>query len=184
MMMPKILQKTLLYNLIIFDFILLETSTKKISNFFFEKFKILNLNKYIFQFSVENIIKSFKQYIRFLKFIKTLKKNIIIVVEDTTNIDFLKLLFKQLKLTCKLYIAPVKDVLTRKNYTLLNNVILLESLLTKSLFLSFFYKKIHLIQSINNFNEKNFSNYKIFSLLDDYKKLLFISLILASIFKK
>ncbi len=41
------LKKTLLYNLIIFDFILLESSTKKISNFFIQKLEINIKKKYL-----------------------------------------------------------------------------------------------------------------------------------------
>ena len=54
----SILKKTLFYNLIIFDFILLESSSKKISNFFIEKYKT---NKFLFSLiSLFPLLKNFK----------------------------------------------------------------------------------------------------------------------------
>ena len=72
------LKKTLLYNLILFDFILLESSTKKISNFFIEKLEInipnKKLKKKYLRLPVEEILKSIKRFIRFLYFFKKKKK--------------------------------------------------------------------------------------------------------------
>ena len=57
----KSLQKTLFYNLILFDFILLESSSKKISNFFIEKFKVSNV--LLAKLPLFPIIKNFKRFI-------------------------------------------------------------------------------------------------------------------------
>lgn len=72
------LKKTLLYNLIIFDFILLESSTKKISNFFIQKLQLniqkKDLKKKYLRIPVEETVKSVKRFIRLLYFIKKKKK--------------------------------------------------------------------------------------------------------------
>lgn len=75
-------KKTLLYNLIIFDFILLESSTNKISNFFLEKVKTSTQKglKTSFRFSLEDTVKSFKRFIRMLTFLKSKKKKIYLLL--------------------------------------------------------------------------------------------------------
>jgi len=49
------LHKTLFYNLVAFDFILLSSSNKRISNFFFEKYIIAKKNYFIFGFQIFKI---------------------------------------------------------------------------------------------------------------------------------
>jgi hypothetical protein len=178
------LKKTLLYNLILFDFILLESSTKKISNFFIEKLEInisnKKLKKKYLRLPVEEILKSIKRFIRFLYFFKKKKNLITFIGNSDQNTELLKLLFKQFNLTC--FINFNSEFISNK---FLQGVIFLDYPLSKSKFLSLFFKQIFLLQSINSFeNSIHYNIYKIFSALDDYKKIIFLGLILVSIFKK
>jgi len=178
------LKKTLLYNLIIFDFILLESSTKKISNFFIQKLEIniqkKDLKKKYLRIPVEETVKSIKRFIRLLYFIKKKKSLINFISNSDQNAELLKLLFKQFNLTC--FITLNSDFTSTK---FLKSAIFLEYPVTKSNFISLFFKQIFLLQSINSLeNSLHYNMYKIFSTLDDYKKLIFLGLIIVSIFKK
>lgn len=182
------LQKNLLYNLIIFDFILLESSTKKISNFFIQKFEVNSqkmLKKKYIRMSLEDTTKAFKRFIRLLKFLSRLKKKkiITIIVHSDQTLELLKLLFAQFKLTC---FIDLTTFFTIKPYqTFLKSVLILEHSITKSNVLSFFFKKFFLLQAVNPYYDSvHFNFYKIFSSLEDYKKLIFLGLIIVAIFKK
>ena len=182
----KTIKKTLLYNLIIFDFILLESSTHKISNFFFENLEITNsIKKKSSRLSLEETTKSFKRYIRLFSFLKKIKKKNLITIFSNSdqNFELLKILFKQYKLNCLINLSTTKLLPTSTKY--LKSVLFLEQSFNKSHFLSFFFKNFFLLQSVNSFEDSvHYSTYKIFSSLDDYKKLIFLGLILVSIFKK
>lgn len=178
------LKKTLLYNLIVFDFILLESSTKKISNFFIEKLEInikkKDLKKKYLRVPIEETVKSVKRFIRLLYFIKKKKSLITFMSNSDQNTELLKLLFKQFNLTC--FINFNSDVTSNKFF---KSVIFLDYPITKSNFLSLFFKRNFLLQSINALETSlHYNIYKIFSTLDDYKKFIFLGLIVVSIFKK
>jgi hypothetical protein len=178
------IKKTLLYNLIIFDFILLNSSTIKISNFFLEKVKKKIKNKSLVRTSLFDLLKSFKQFIKLFKYIKKYKRQTTIYfwVSSEDTIHFLKYFFKRYKLRCNLKFDFFFPELLNQNH--LASSIIINYPLYKSKFFSFLYKKVYLIQSITSSDSLDFSNYKIISDLDDYKKLIFFSLILRSIFKK
>jgi hypothetical protein len=182
----KDLKKTLLYNLIIFDFILLESSTKKISNFFIEKFETATQKnvKKNYRLSLESTTTAFKRYIRFLNFLKKKKKNLLTFISHADqNLELLNLVFKNFKLDCFINFSSSCNIAESKLY--LKSLFLLDFPTTKSNFLFFFFKKIFLIQSINDFEDSiHYNTYKIFSSLEDYKKIIFLSLIIVSIFKK
>lgn len=184
------IKKTLLYNLIIFDFILLEASTYKISNFFIEKFETSStsnrlLQKKFLRLSLNEIVKSFKRFIRLLSFLKKIKKKslITIIANSEQHVELAKILFKQYHLTCLINFNHRSLMSTSS--TFLKSVLFLEYSFNKSHFLSFFLKNFFLLQTINSFEDNlHYSLYKIFSSLEDYKKLIFLNLILISIFKK
>lgn len=183
-MKTSIIKKTLLYNLIIFDFILLNSSTIKISNFFLEKVKKKIKNKSLVRVSLFDLLKSFKQFIKLFKFIKKYKKKTTIYcwISSEDTIHFLKYFLKRYNLRCNFKFDFFFPKLLDQNR--LASSLILNYPLSKAKFFSFLYKKIYLIQSINSIDYLDFSNYKIISDLDDYKKLIFFSLILSSIFKK
>lgn len=179
--------KTLLYNLIIFDFILLESSTKKISNFFLEKVQI-STNKKLktsLRVSLEDSTKSFKRFIRLLKFLKTKKKKSLfsVIGNSDDTLELIYTIFKQFKLNCIFEYSSSCAILDSKKY--LKSVLLFDFPITQSNFLFFFFKKIFFIQAFDDYEDTvHYNTYKIFSSLEDYKKIIFLSLLLVSIFKK
>ncbi len=173
----------LLYNIIKFDFILLEASTNKISNFFLEKIKVKKNN--IYRLALLDVVKMFKTFINlnmFIKKIKKLKLNTIYFWIDSEYLaEFFIYFFKKYKLHCKLYISLF---LPNISNALLNSIITLDQIITKKEFFILFYKRVNIIQTMSLLENFNFFTYKFFINLCDYKKLSFISLILYSIYKK
>lgn len=206
-----LIKKTLFYNLIIFDFILLESSSKKISNFFISKFK--NQKFLISRISLFPVIKNFKRFIRLLNYLKNIsytnfisfknkkKKNkkfqkslktdkkynsinfFYFWVNTEETLDLFLLLFKQYKLLCFVHFNVFSPFF--KSKFLLKTSLIFDQYITLNNYLSYFFKKIYLLQSFNSFQDSSYINtFKIFADLNDYKKLLFLGLIFISIFKK
>lgn len=180
--MKENIKKTLIYNLVLFDFILLEVSTNKISNFFIEKLKNSN---FFLRFSVFDIVKSFKQFIKLFTFIKKnikkKQKNIIYFwVNSDYAIDFFKFFFKKYKSTFDTNYSLLFPNITTNLF--LPTTIIINNLISKNQFYSFFFKNLWLIQSINILHKKNLQIYNLFADFNDYKKFIFLGLLLNSIF--
>lgn len=194
-----VFKKTLFYNLVIFDFILLESSSKKISNFFIDKVK--NKNFIISRISLYPIIKNFKRFIRLLQFLKNislkpLKKKLIKVsdknkftnfffflVNSEQNLELLLSLLKQYKLSCFLSLNTLPPFFKTK-FSLKTSLIFNQYLNLRNFF-SFFFKKFYLLHTFNFFQDSvHFTTFKIFADFSDYKKLIFLNLIFISLFKK
>lgn len=198
----NLIKNTLFYNLIIFDFILLESSSKKISNFFIEKFK--NQKFLISKISLFPIIKNFKRFIRLLQFLKSISDNTLekfnfvnslnkykykfknffyFWVESENTLELLKLFFKKNKISCFLHLnffSPFK-----RSKFLLKTTFIFDHFLNIRNFFSFFFKNFYLLHCFNSFQDSNrFNIFKIFADFNDYKKLIFLSLVFLSIFKK
>jgi hypothetical protein len=183
----NIIENTLFYNLIIFDFILLESSSKKISNFFVEKIK--NKKNLIYRISLFSVFKTFKRYIRLLQFLQKKEKYIKIffyfLYEKEEIFEVLSLLFNQYKLSCflefNLFSPLFKHKFLRRT---IKTTLIFDQYLNLNDFYSFFFKKFYLLYSFNSFLDSSISTFKIVTDLSDYKKLLFIGLIFISFFKK
>lgn len=176
---------TLLYNLIIFDFILLESSTVRISNFFIEKVK--KQKNLLLRLPIDNIIKSFKQFIKLFNYINNMilikkKKNTIYFWANSEYIiDFYNLFFKKYNISCSLKFNTNFPAITPKSF--LSSALIFGHLLSKKNMFSFHHKNLNLIQTITPHNTQDFFTYKILSNLEDYKKLIFLGLLITSIFK-
>jgi hypothetical protein len=193
-----LIKKTLFYNLIIFDFILLESSSKKISNFFLDKIK--NKNFIISRIALFPIVKNFKRYIRLLSFLKnislnSLKKKISIkkknkfknffffFVDSEQNLKLLTKLFHKYKLSCFLHFN-IFPPFFKTRFTL-KTIFIFNQCLNLRKFFSFFFKKFYLLHNFNSFQDSaHFTTLKIFADFNDYKKLIFLNLIFVSIFKR
>lgn len=176
-------KKALFYNLIIFDFILLESSSKKISNFFIEKLK--NKNFLMSRISLFPIIKNFKRFIRLLYFLKDqpIKKFFYFWINTEETLELLLLLFKKYKLSCILQLSFFAPFYKLKFLSKIS--LIFDQNIDLNNFLSFYFKKFHILHSFNSFQDSIIINtLKIFVDLNDYKKLLFICLIFISFFKK
>lgn len=191
-------KNTLLFNLIIFDFILLESSSKKISNFFIEKVK--HQKFLISRISLFPIIKNFKRFIRLLQFLKNISSQSLTKkfsknstptfinffyfwIHSEQNLELLKLLFKKYKLFCFVHLNTFPPFF--KSKFSLKTSLIFDQYLNLRNFFSFFFKKFYLLQSFNFFQDSpHYTIFKIFADFNDYKKLIFLGLIFISIFKK
>ena len=133
------------------------------------------------------LIKSLKQYIRLIKFLSLKKKKHIYLCSEFNNFFFIKLLLNKLILTkyttlqaekqSKVsFIKIKKDHLDYSKFLILLNLSLksnknnLDKLVSNNLFL---------ITEINaNIKTKNDNLYKIFNEISDFKKLIFLLLLL------
>lgn len=181
-----IIEKTLFYNLIIFDFILLESSSKRISNFFIQKVK--NKKILISRVLLFPIVKNFKRYIRLLQFLQKkdqiLKSFFYCWVDKEEIFEILFLLFKQFKLSCFLQFNIFSPFSKHKFLRgTIKTSLIFDQYLNLNDFYSFFFKKFYLLYSFNSFQDSPISTFKIFTELNDYKKLIFIGLIFISFFK-
>ena len=100
-------KKTLLYNIINLDFILLETSAHKISNFFLEKIK--RKKNYIIRLVTSDVVKLFKKFLKLFNFIKKFKQLsysfIYIWLGSDFLFEFFKFFFINFNLSCFLIIV-------------------------------------------------------------------------------
>jgi len=73
----------------------------------------------------------------------------------------------------------------KHNSFALKNILVLDYQLMSNTYKALFFQNYHLIQTINPVEETiNWGSYKVYNSLIDFKKLLFIGLILVQFFKK
>ncbi len=180
------LKKTLLFNLIFFDFILLESSGNRVSNFFLEKY--LKKKNFLFRISLFELFPAFKQFIKLFFFLKNSKKKSFIYFWffSEHTLEFFESFFKKKNFenmtSFHLFFPSILKTTKSKNY--INNVILFDQYLSNHEFFSFLYKRLFLIQYINCFEKFNWYTYNIFADLNDYKKLIFICALCHTLLNK
>lgn len=125
---------------------------------------------------VFELVKSLKQFVRVLQFLKTFKKKQFIICSSNANVfSFLNLYKKELEFSESLTLEP--DYRKVKSLTTLRSLLLLEDLPTsdESFSRSFFEKNILILTKINAVFERNsYGTYKIYNEMSDYKKLMFL----------
>jgi hypothetical protein len=177
-------KKTLLYNIINLDFILLETSAHKISNFFLEKIK--RKKNYIIRLVTSDVVKLFKKFLKLFNFIKKFKQLsysfIYIWLGSDFLFEFFKFFFHKYKLQCILNYSLFFPKFEK--YRSLQSSIVIDQFLTQKEFFYYFYNNLYLVSTLNYIESLDSFTYKIFMNFNDYKKLIFIGLLLNSVFKK
>lgn len=178
------------------NFSLLKTEKFKQKNLkYLNSFTKIHSNENSFSFFMLDflqLIKSLKQYIRLIKFLSLKKKKHIYLCSEFNNFFFIKLLLNKLLLTkyttlqaekqSKVsFIKIKKDHFDYSKFLILLNLSLnsnknnLDKLVSNNLFL---------ITEINsNIKTKNDNLYKIFNEISDFKKLIFLLLLLEKHFK-
>ena len=179
-------QKSLLYNLIIFDFIFLTNYNKKISNSITKKY-FISKKLSVACLDVLELLKSIKRFLRLYQFLKKWdgKKTLLyICIDNPIYIKFLTVLFKKYNLNINLSITPLLPGLSfRVNE--LKSVLILDKLLSNKNYKNLNFYQFFLVQEINSYNNKNNTGvYKIYNNLYDFKKLLFLGIFLLQVFKK
>jgi hypothetical protein len=179
------LNKSFLYNLILFDFLFLINHTKK-SVMIFKKYKEIK-NTALVRLDVFELLKSFKRFVRSFYFLnKGLNKKMLVHIctDNLQHIKFLNILFKKYNLNILL---NVTHLLPRLNFNFfdLKSVLVLEKFLSYNNFKSLSFNHFFLVHEINTFtNDTNYGSFKIYNNFSDFKKLLFIGILLLQILKK
>jgi hypothetical protein len=179
------------------EFSFLKTENfKKNDLIYINSFIKLNFNEKNFSFFILNflhLIKGLKQYIRIIKFLSLKKKKHIYLTSEFNHFFFIKLLlsklFKSNDITLQSekqskvnFVKIKKDHNNYYKFLLLLNLSLnssknnLDKLVSNNLFL---------IDEVNSkLKTKNDSFYKIFNEVSDFKKIIFLSLLLEKYLKK
>lgn len=180
------IKKSLLCNLIVFDFIFLTTFTKKTSNFVEKKYHI-GKKLYIVRLAILEILKGLKRFLRFFQFLsKWINKKVLIYIclSSVQYIKFLQILFKKYNMNISLNINTLLPGLSLKKYDL-KAILFLDKVFSKSNDKNLKFYNYFLVQEVNSSNNNNnLGSYKIYNNLDDFKKLLFLGIFLLQIFKK
>ena len=176
------IQKSLLYHLIIFDFIFLTHFTKKSSNLNYK-----NKNLYVVRLAVLELLKSIKRFLRSFQFLNKWKKEEVLFHINISNlqyIKFLNILFKKYNLNTTLNISSIFPGLNI-DIKKIKSILVLDKHLSENNYKKLNFNKFFLVQEINSFNNiNNFGSYKVYNNINDFKKLLFLGVFLLQIFKK
>jgi len=180
------IQKSLLYNLIIFDFIFLTNNTKKTSNLVTKKYQV-SKKLYVVRLAILELLKSIKRFLRSFQFLnkwKDKKTSFHICIDNPQYINFLNILFEKYNLNTTLEIStslPESSLKANK----LKSILILDKFISNNNYKSLNFYQFFLVQEINSFNNVNNSGaYKVYNNLNDFKKLLFLGIFLLQILKK
>lgn len=176
------IQKLLLNHIIDFDFLFFEAK----SNSFYYSSNITKVKYNIatFQLNLLELLASLKQFLRLLQFIQKHQK-------------ISKIYFWSLESSLSIIFESVlKDTATFKMLTnffsgfikfkhKVNCFLILNTQISKKNFLNYLNRnKFNLIQKIDLYNEiYNYSYYKIYNEMNDFKKVIFIGTFISSVFK-
>jgi hypothetical protein len=143
-------------------------------------------NKVESSLDIFELVKSLKQLVRVLQFLKTFKKKQFIICSSNLNVlSFLDLYKKELKFSESLILeSNYKKV---KSLTTLRSLLLLEDLPNseESFSRNFFEKNILILTKVNAAFERNsYGTYKIYNEMSDYKKLMFLMVLIKKAFEE
>jgi len=175
----------LVKSLIESDFLLVENVKHKNLKHFHSEISLnsfSNSSLEIFQ-----LTKTIKQFIRALQFLKGCKKkHLYILLENQQYIEILELFFAEKKTNCLFRIKS--NLVGEKEFRSFSQLFLmLDSTLkvNQNIFRRFFESNIFLVQKINSILEKqNFGSYKIYNNMIDYKKIIFLAVLIEKVLTK
>jgi hypothetical protein len=180
------IQKSLLYNLIIFDFIFLTNYAKKTSSLVTKKYHV-SKKLYVVRLAILELLKSIKRFLRSFQFLnkwKDKKTLFHICIENLDYIKILNVLFEKYNLNTTLNISTLLPGSNLKSNQL-KSILILDKFLSSNNYKNLNFDQFFLIQEINSFNNVNNSGvYKVYNNLNDFKKLLFLGIFLLQILKK
>jgi hypothetical protein len=181
--MKKSINLELYKSIIDSDFLLLNKSS--VTNSFYIKNRIsINKNTCLISLNIFELVKSLKQFIRVLQFLKKQDNSTLnIIVQDKQVSLLLKELLKDYNE--RIVISFGFSYKENVNKEKIEMYLVLESILSKNqLFRHLFNNNIFLISTINPIYEfNNHGIYKIFNDLNDLKKLIFLVSLIKKIYK-
>ena len=133
------------------------------------------------------LLKSFKRFLRSFYFLnKGFNKKMLVHIctENLQSIKFLNILFKKYSLSILLNITHLLPRLSFNHFDL-KSVLFLEKFISSNNFKSLSFNHFFLVHEINTFtNVNNYGSFKIYNNFSDFKKLLFIGILLLQVLKK
>ena len=186
--MKKQINKSLLKSIINSDFFILNKDIST-TNIYLDKKTLVNKSKNLNSLNLFELLKSLKQFIRLIQFIKN-KDNAFLYISIENKQHYF--LFKQFLSLNKLDInVKVFNSFNQKKNSSLEHIkvfLILGSNLfinNKQLLKNLNVEKIFLFSRINtNLEQNNSGVYKIFNDLFDFKKIIFLILLINQVLKK
>jgi hypothetical protein len=177
---------TLLKGIVESDFILLEQNLVKNSNYFDSRVNLTGSGATV-SLNLFQLVKSLKQFVRLLQFLKSQDKNHLhVLVENKQYLNFLNQFFNDTKLNCPITIT--NSLVLDKNLSgTAGLLLLLDKPLNnnKNLFKRFLNHELFLISKVNSTVEtNNWSSYKIYNDLADFKKVIFLISLIRGVLLK
>jgi hypothetical protein len=174
----------LVKSLIESDFLLLENVQSKNLKHFQSEIQSKSFTNTISSLELFQLTKTIKQFIRALQFLKSRKKrHLHILLENQQYIELIELFFKEKDINCSYSVKS--NLVGEKEYRSCSQLFLtLDSTLknNKNIFRRFFESNIFLVQKINSsFEKKNWGSYKIYNNIVDYKKILFLIILVHKV---
>lgn len=180
------IQKSLIYNLIIFDFIFLSNYTKTSSNLISKKYQA-SKKLHIVRLAIFELLKSIKRFLRSFQFFNMWDKKVTflhICIDNLEYINFLNILFEKYKLNTTLNISILLPRVEFKSNEF-KSILILDKLLSINDYKSLSFNQFFLVNEINSFNNvHNCGAYKIYNNVNEFKKLMFLGVFLLQILKK
>lgn len=182
--------QNLLYNsLLKSDFLILSDVNKKTNNLITKNIKLKNSN--IITLDSLSILKSIKQMVKTIELLKKNSKKVIIYIILSSNYQFYFLLksFFNKNFVKNIDIKVENSLNFKTDHNTASMILNLDTFSNKSehflLFKHLLSKKIYLLFKINSNVEFNFLNsYKIYNDILNFKKILFLIVLLQYIIKK
>ena len=180
------IQKSLIYNLITFDFLFLTTYTKSSSNFISKKYHVAK-KLYVVRLAIFDLLKSIKRFLRSFQFFNKWDKKrtlLHICLDNLDYINFLNILFKKYKLNTTLNVSLLLPRVNLKSKEL-KSILILDKVLSNNDYKGLNFNQFFFVNEINSFsNLNNFGVYKIYNNVNEFKKLMFLGVFLLQIIKK
>ena len=180
------IQKSLIYNLIIFDFIFLSNYTKTSSNLISKKYQA-SKKLHIVRLAIFELLKSIKRFLRSFQFFNKWDKKVTflhICIDNLEYINFLNILFEKYKLNTTLNISILLPRVEFKSNEF-KSILILDKLLSINDYKSLSFNQFFLVNEINSLNNvHNCGAYKIYNNVNEFKKLMFLGVFLLQILKK
>lgn len=166
------------------DFLLLENVKSKNLKYFQSEIHSKTFANSISSLDLFQLTKTLKQFIRALQFIKARKKrHLHILIENQQYVELLQLFLNEKNINCSFSVKS--NLVGEKEFQSFSQLfVMLDSTLknNKNIFRRFFESNIFLVQKINSsFEKQNWGTYKIYNNVVDYKKILFLIILIHKV---
>ena len=187
--MKKIINKALLKSIINSDFFLIKNKINNNNNIYLDKKSNITKTKSLSSLDVFELLKSLKQFIRILQFLVKNRGYLHISVENKQHSFLLKQFILENNFKIDIKINNLSSLKSQDGFVTKSKVFLVlgsDSFMTKeNVFNKLNIEKFFLFSKINtNIETNNLGVYKIYNDLFDFKKIIFIIVLINEVLKK